>query len=152
MYRNWERGWNIDHLHTLLSWRDLGDMSPQPIQLMGIWRWSLFQPLSHFWPETLSLRIRIHLIFRLQNWSQSESIYLFDWDLIMGWNQNQLHIFALESESISFFVSESVSNYPLMPWEKASWAHNYEAYINWLLKCGCFLPYPHSPFLLWRYS
>ena len=37
----------------------------------------------------------------------------FDWNLIMAWNRNQFQVFALESESISFFVSESESNYPL---------------------------------------
>ena len=31
---------------------------------------------------------------------ESESNYLFDWNLIMAWNQNQFHVFALESESI----------------------------------------------------
>ena len=74
--------------------------------------------IVHFWLEMLSLGIGIHLIFRPQNQNQLkklelESIYLFDWNLIMAWNRNQFHVFALESESISFFASESESNYPL---------------------------------------
>ncbi len=68
--------------------------------------------------ETLSLGIGIHLIFRTQNRNQlkkleSESIYLFDWNLIMAWNRNQFHVFALESESISIFAPESESYWPL---------------------------------------
>ncbi len=27
-------------------------------------------------------------------------IYLFDWNPVMAWNRNQLHFFALESESV----------------------------------------------------
>ncbi len=74
--------------------------------------------LSLIWLETLSLGIGIHLIFRPQNRNQlkkleSESIYLFNWNLIMAWNRNLFHCFALESESISFYASESESNYLL---------------------------------------
>ena len=44
---------------------------------------------------------------------ESESIYLFEWNLIMAWNQNLFNFFALESESISHFTLESESNYSL---------------------------------------
>ncbi len=39
--------------------------------------------------------------------------YLFDWNLIMVWNQNQFHLLVLKSESISFVALESESNYPV---------------------------------------
>ena len=66
------------------------------------------------WLEMLSHGIGIQLIFRPRNWNQlkkleSESIYSFNWNLFFTWNRNQF--FALESESISFYASESESNY-----------------------------------------
>ncbi len=45
--------------------------------------------------------------------TESESIYLFDKNLIMAWNQNQFLFSALESESISFFALELKSYYSL---------------------------------------
>ncbi len=63
--------------------------------------------VTNGWLETLSLGIRIHLIFRPPNRNQlkklkSASIYYFFWNLFMAWNWNQFHFFGSEPESISF--------------------------------------------------
>ncbi len=60
----------------------------------GVFQGDPWSPIIFLWLETLSLGIGIHLNFRPWNQNQfkkleSESIYLFDWNLIMAWNRNQ---------------------------------------------------------------